>query len=116
MEDLFNDIVSIPGVQDIVLLSGDGKVIFDAMSGKRPGANQRFTNWRKLIDALDQTREADFVFENGRVYLRRTGGGYLMIAMQPSASIAMVKLNCDIVLPQLKAQKGSKGLKGFFKR
>jgi hypothetical protein len=116
MEDLFKDIMNISGVQGIVLLSNEGNVAFDAMTGKNPGISKRYLNWRKFIEVLDNAREADFVFENGRIYLRQTGSGYLLITMLSNASIAMVKLNCDIVLPQLANQKGSKGIKGFFKR
>jgi hypothetical protein len=52
----------------------------------------------------------------GRLYLRKTHDGFMIVRMQLIASIAMVKLNCDILLPQLKSTGNSKGLKGFFKR
>jgi hypothetical protein len=116
MKDLFNDVLNINGVQGILLLSKDGKVIFDSMANKPVGTNQTFRNWKKLIDVLKNAREADFVFENGRFYLRQTHDGYLLISMQTIASIAMIKLNCDILLPNLKFTKNSKGLKSFFKR
>jgi hypothetical protein len=116
MKDLFNDVLNINGVQGILLLSKDGKVIFDSMANNPVGTNQTFRNWKKLIDVLKNAREADFVFENGRFYLRQTHDGYLLISMQTIASIAMIKLNCDILLPNLKFTKNSKGLKSFFKR
>jgi len=116
MKDLFNDVLNINGVQGIILLSNSGKVIFDSMTEKRVGINQTFRNWKKLIDVLGNAREADFVFENGRFYLRQTHDGYLLISMQMIASIAMIKLNCDILLPHLKSTKTSKGIKSFFKR
>ena len=116
MKDLLNDVLNINGVQGIILLSGEGKVIYDSMEGKRSGMNLTFTNWKRLIDVLGNAREADFVFESGRFYLRQTHDGYLLISMQLHASIAMIKLNCDILLPHLKSTKSSKGIKGFFKR
>lgn len=116
MKELFNDVLNINGVQGIILLSTDGKVIFDSMTGKSVGINQTFRNWKKLIEVLKNSREADFVFENGRFYLRQTHDGYLLISMQMIASIAMVKLNCDILIPNLKSTKNNKGLKSFFKR
>lgn len=116
MDDLFRDIRNIPGVQSVILLTADGKVEFESITGRGAGIGKRYMSWRRLLGAMDNAREADFVFENGRIYLRQTVGGYLLISMQSHASIAMVKLNCDIVLPQLKHQKSSKGLKGFFKR
>lgn len=115
MEALFKDIVAINGVQSILLIDRSGKIIYEAANAQQTGATQRYTNWKKLIDVLDNAREADFVFDNGRVYLRRAENGYLLVNMQSFASIAMVKLNCDIVLPQLKNEK-SRGLKALFKR
>lgn len=116
MEAIFKDIATINGVQSIVLLSGEGRVVYDSEVAKKKGLSHRYTNWRKLLEVIKNAREADFVFENGRIYVRRTGRGYLLVTMQSFASIAMVKLNCDIVLPQLKNTKDSKGLKGLFKR
>jgi hypothetical protein len=116
MNTLFQDILTIRGVQGVVLLSGEGRILYDSDATPQKGIKPRYTNWRKLIDVVQKTREADFVFEKGRIYLRHTGDGYLLVSMDAFASIAMVKLNCDIVLPQLKNPKGSKGLKGLFKR
>ena len=115
MEAHFKDIIAIKGVQGVILLDVDGKVVFESMSSLRTEMKQRYTNWKKLIDALGNIREADFVFDNGRVYLRQSENGYLIVSMQSFASIAMVKLNCDILLPQLKNDK-SKGLKSLFRR
>lgn len=116
MHSLFKDILMIRGVQGVVLLSEDGRVRYESDSAPQKGGNPRYTNWRKLLDVMQKTREADFVFENGRIYLRQAAEGYLLIYMDAFASIAMVKLNCDIVLPQLKQPKDSRGLKGLFKR
>ena len=116
MKDLFNDVLDINGVNGIILLSGDGKVVYDTDENNQGNARQRYLSWNKLIASLGGVREAEFVFEKGRFYLRRTHDGYMIINMQLIASIAMVKLNCDILLPQLKNAKSSKGLKGFFKR
>ena len=115
MEAHFKDVIAIKGVQGVILLDVDGKVVFESMSSLRTEMKQRYTNWKKLIDALGNIREADFVFDNGRVYLRQSENGYLIVSMQSFASIAMVKLNCDILLPQLKNDK-SKGLKSLFRR
>jgi hypothetical protein len=115
MEAHFKDILAIKGVQGVILLDTGGKVVFESVAYLRTEIKQRYTNWKKLIDTLGKIREADFVFDNGRIYLRQSENGYLIISMQSFASIAMVKLNCDILLPQLKNDK-SKGFKALFKR
>jgi hypothetical protein len=115
MEAYFKDILAINGVQGVILLDAAGKVVFESVAALRTGIKQRYTNWKKLLDTVGNIREADFVFDNGRVYLRKTENGYLLVSMQSFASIAMVKLNCDILLPQLKSDK-NKGLKALFRR
>ena len=115
MEELFKEIVAIKGVQSVIFIDASGKIIYESITNPRREIRQRYKNWKKLLDILGDMREADFVFDNGRVYLRYTGNGYLIVSMQSFASIAMVKLNCDILLPQVTNAK-SKGLKAFFKR
>jgi hypothetical protein len=116
MKNLFNDIMDINGVKGIVLLSGEGKVIYDTDMNKPTNVRKPYTNWNKLLASLGDAREAEFVFEKGRLYLRKTHDGFMIIRMQLITSIAMVKLNCDILLPQLKSTGTNRGLKGFFKR
>jgi hypothetical protein len=116
MKDLFKDVLDINGVKGIVLVSGEGKVVYDTDVDNQTNAGQTYSNWNKLILSLGDAREAEFVFEKGRLYLRKTHDGFMIVRMQLIASIAMVKLNCDILLPQLKSTGNSKGLKGFFKR
>lgn len=116
MKDLFKDVLDINGVKGIVLLSGEGKVVYDTDVNNQTNARKPYANWNKLLVSLGEAREAEFVFERGRLYLRKTHEGFMIVRMQLIASIAMVKLNCDILLPQLKSTGNSKGLKGFFKR
>ena len=116
MKDLFKDVLDINGVKGIVLVSGEGKVVYDTDVDNQTNAGQTYSNWNKLLVSLGDAREAEFVFEKGRLYLRKTHDGFMIVRMQLIASIAMVKLNCDILLPQLKSAGNSKGLKGFFKR
>jgi hypothetical protein len=116
MKDLFNDVLDINGVKGVVLLAGEGKVVYDSDGNNQTNARKPYSNWNKLLVSLGDAREAEFVFEKGRLYFRKTHDGFMIIRMQLNASIAMVKLNCDILLPQLKSTGNSKGLKGFFKR
>jgi len=56
------------------------------------------------------------VFERGQVYVRRTADGVLVVVMGLIAPCAVIRLNCDILLPALKEQRSTKGIKRFFKR
>jgi hypothetical protein len=63
----------------------------------------------------------------GRLYIRKADEGMLVVTMGRIAPAAMIRLNCDILLSELKSRKGSgkpfegakrkpKGLSRFFKR
>jgi len=115
MEKIFQDILSMKGVHGLVLLSDEGKVMFESLDDTKFLPEKSRLSWKMIIDSLEEFTEMDLIFEGGRFYIRRTDSGYLMISMGREVSIAMVKLNCDIVVPELKNAKSSKGLKRFFK-
>ncbi len=115
MEKIFQDILSMDGVHGLVLLSEEGKVLFESLDDTKFLPEKSRLSWKMIIDSLEEFREMDLVFEKGRFYIRKTESGYLMISMGRNVSIAMVKLNCDIVIPEIKNFKESKGLKRFFR-
>jgi hypothetical protein len=73
-------------------------------------------DWSFFIESLEGMRETDLVFEKGRIYIRKTEIGYIVILMALFVPIAMIRLNCDILLPSLKAPKSSKKFGRFFKK
>ncbi len=116
MQALFKDIIKTDGVYGLVYFSHEGRVLFESIDPHWISLKQGFREADKLLPVLQKMREADFVYENGRIYVRATEQGYLLVIMGPVVSIAMVKLNCDIILPQLKDDKPGGKLKGLFKR
>ena len=114
MKNLFHDILEMDGVHGLVLLSDTGKILFESLDGRfSPQRSQM--SWKTLIDSLGDFHELDLVFEHGRCYLRRTETGCLIISMGPMVSVAMIKLSCDIILPQLKKSKSLGGFRSFFR-
>ena len=116
MQDIFKDVIKMDGVYGLVFLSREGRVQFEFIDPQSSSLPPDYRDWPKLIPVIKRMREADIIYENGRLYLRATDQGYLLVIMGPVVSIAMVKLNCDIILPQLKAEKPVGKLKGLFKR
>jgi hypothetical protein len=102
MRKLFNDILSTEGVKGILLFSFSGELVFK--------------DWRFFIESLEGMRETDLVFEKGRIYIRRTEMGYLVILMALFVPIAMIRLNCDILLPLLRESKSGRKFGRFFKK
>lgn len=115
MDKVFQDILSMDGVHGVVLLSEEGKVLFESLDKKRFVPEKSTLSWKMIIDSLEAFNEMDLVFEQGRFYMVRTGNGFLLISMSLNVSIAMVKLNCDIVVPELKKMQTGRGFKRFFK-
>ena len=114
MRELFNDILTIDGVKGLMLLSFAGEIIFREFQI----AHELIENndWRLFIESLADIRETDLIFQKGRLYIRRTDIGYLVVLMGSFVPIAMMRLQCDILLPSLKPAKASKGIRRFFKK
>lgn len=115
MKELFNDILSVEGIKGIVLFSTQGEVIFKTFLSSVP-EDPETRDWALFFDSIYKVREGDLIFEDGRMYIRKTELGFLVILMSSLAPVALVRLNCDVLLPSLKPAKVSKGLGRFFKR
>ena len=115
MKDLFKEVMGMDGVKGVLLLSFDGEIIFKQFSSS-PGSEPEKRDWGNFVASLEGMRETDLVFDNGRIYIRRSDLGYLLVVMESVVSVAMLRLNCDIILPSLTPVKGSKGIKRLFKK
>lgn len=114
MRDLFDDLLNTKGVKGILLFSFSGNILFKEFTSP---VDERLENmdWRFFLDSLEGMRETDLLFEKGRIYIRRSEIGYLVVWMALFVPTAMVRLNCDIVLPALKQEKSGKKLGRFLK-
>ena len=115
MRELFNDILGTDGVSGVMLFSFKGDLIFKEF---RSSVNEKpeSRDWSFFIESLEGMRETDLVFEKGRIYIRKTEIGYIVILMALFVPIAMIRLNCDIILPSLKPSKSKKKFGGLFKK
>ena len=114
MKELLKDILNIEGVKGLMMLSFAGDVIFTEFPVVHKDVENR--DWRLFIESLAGARESDLIFEKGRLYIRRTDIGYLLVLMGSFVPIAMMRLQCDILLPSLKPAKPAKGIRRFFKK
>lgn len=115
MKEVFRDIVGMDGVKGAVLLSFDGAILFEdhrESNAASIGPSER----EGLLTALDGVRETDAVYRDGRIYIRRSDIGFLLVNMSAAASVAMLRLNCDILLPTLKPTAQPRGMKRFFRK
>jgi hypothetical protein len=115
MQETFNDILSIDGVKGVMVLSFTGDLIFEKFTSQIPRDTGNM-NWSQFIASLGGMRETDLIFEKGRIYMRRTDIGYLLILVGLFVPMAMLRLNCDILLPSLTPEKSNKRWSRLFKR
>ena len=69
-----------------------------------------------LAACLGKAREIELVFEKGRLYVRRSTEGVLLVVMGLIAPTGMVRLRSDILLSGLKETTPARGIKRFFRR
>jgi hypothetical protein len=97
-----------------MIFSLDGQLVYDDFSNDLSRTLENIL-WKSFIDSLSSIREADILFEDKRLYIRKAQACYLVVLMGLFAPVAMVRLNCDILLPSLKPDMTSKGIGRLFK-
>lgn len=116
MRELLKDILQIDEVIGVVFLQTGGTVAFSEFR-KNLAVDPETIDWLPLVSALGDRPEAELLFDRIRLYIRRAETGHLVVVAGRFALIAMIRLNCDIVLPSLdSAKQKPKGLKRLFGR
>jgi hypothetical protein len=106
MNALCDDLLAVEGVKGVMFFSAAGELLFgESGAGGMDKAAAR--DWQALLVSLEGAREADLIFELGRLYIRKADEGMLVVTMGRIVAAAMIRLNCDILLSELKNHKGS---------
>ena len=104
MKMLIDDLFSVNGVLGVLVVSSDRSVVFQDLARlKLDGLKE--TDFEMPLLLFDQVEEADLLFKHYRIYIRKCPLGLLWVIMQPDASAAMIRLQCDIIAPKMKQQK-----------
>ena len=115
MKDLFAEILSIEDVEGVMLFLHDGQLAYQKFFPSKLVDTENI-DWLSFGKAVNGIMEADLIFENKRIYLRKTATGYLMILMGTSAPAALVRLNIDLILPAIKDASPSGSVWRFLKQ
>lgn len=115
MKAIFKELFDTADVEGVMFVSFEGNVVFREFTAE---ITEKRVNGLigPLITTMDKAQEADVVFQKKRLYIRRTDKGFIMVIMGSFAPIAMVRLNCDMLLPQLSQVKKPKKRWGLFKK
>jgi hypothetical protein len=88
MSALFDDLLAVEGVKGVMFFSDAGELLFEE-SGTGGMDKAAVQDWQALLVSIDGAREADLIFEMGRLYIRKADAG----------------MNCDVLLSELKNHK-----------
>lgn len=114
MTQLFQDILEIETVQGAFFISFNGEVIFSQVKTSQAEVPVE-KDWQAVLERMGDIREAEIVFEYNIVYILESKSGHLVVLMERSAPLAMVRLNCSIVLHVLEQEiHKPRGLGRFF--
>lgn len=114
MEEIFQEIMEMDHVRGCLFISKEGKVVYSQFL---PEAMVPFEshNWLSLIHALGNISEADILYENAKLFLRKSNSGYVLILTEPYAILSLIKLQCDLLIQKLNDYK-PKSVSRFFKK
>jgi hypothetical protein len=115
MQGLFRDLLSIDGVKGVMYFTPSGQQVFEEFVVEGSGVLNS-GDWFSLALSVGKAKEAELVFEKGRLYIRRNEEGVLLVVMGLIAPTGMVRLTSDIILSGLREPKPARGLKRFFRR
>ncbi|MEA3232836.1 MAG: hypothetical protein U9Q05_13865 [Thermodesulfobacteriota bacterium] len=114
MKSLIDDLFSIAGVLGVLVVSSERNVVFQDLARLELDDFKEADLEMPLL-LFDRVKEADLLFECYRIYIRKCPLGLLWVIMQPNVSAAMIRLQCDIIVPKMKQQKPVKrGIGRFF--
>lgn len=115
MRALFEDLLRIDGVKGVMFFTLSGQPVFEEFTMGRTGTANA-GNWFELAASTGKAREAELIFEKGRIYVRRSAKGILLVTMGLIAPTGMLRLTSDVLFSRLREQKPARGIKRFFTR
>jgi len=103
MKDIFKDLMAIEGVHGLMVVSIEGGVLLSKFSPDFRGEEEKLSeiNWEPFILEMGNVRDAELIYDRARFYIKRSDTGFLIVMIGGNAPISMVRLNCEILLPQL---------------
>jgi hypothetical protein len=95
------EILEIDKTLGVIFFSFDGEKLYEKFSSIVLEIMAPENDWPLIIHSLEDASEAEFMYETQKLYFRKADIGYLLVIMEPDAPAAIVRLNCDSILPTL---------------
>ncbi|MDY6879532.1 MAG: hypothetical protein V2J25_16685 [Desulfatiglans sp.] len=115
MKEVLHRVLDVEDVKGVMFFSLEGELLFREFLSPLSEEPEKKDWWDLFIYSLNRVKEADLIYEKNRIYIRRTEIGFLLVLMGLYTPMAMLRLDCDMLLPTLKKKKGREGLRGLFR-
>ena len=102
MNTFLTKISQLPSIQDVLLLSLRGELLFSNNNKDTIEADGTLSLWNAIISGLKSPVEADLFFEKGVYSLCSTGIGYVIVGMNGSGRLEKIKGACSSLQIKLK--------------
>ena len=101
MNAFLNKISQLPSVQEVLLLSSHGELLFRNNQNGTEDNDSDIPSWNKIISDLKSPLHAEFYFKKGVYSLHYTELGYVVIGMKGNGSLQKIKNACTILQEKL---------------
>lgn len=111
MKDIFKDVMGIDGVHGLMVVSNEGGVMMSKFASDFRGEEEKLSqiDWKPFSIEMGNIKDAELIYDNARFYIKKSEIGFLIVIIGDNAPISLVRLNCEILLPELtKIQPASK--------
>ncbi|MCB9481510.1 MAG: hypothetical protein H6680_06795 [Desulfobacteraceae bacterium] len=121
MKDIFTDLNAIENVHASLFFTVDGDLVLYESSEKNGLTREMIEeysaslDWKSIHKRFKEINEAELLFTKFRVYMRKADHGFIVILMSLMAPIEIVRLNIDLIMPEINSLKKNKGFGRFFK-
>ncbi|MFZ0450990.1 MAG: hypothetical protein WAL98_17275 [Desulfatiglandaceae bacterium] len=102
MKKLFKELLDMEEVMGLMLLSFEGEFILHKFVDSVVEKPENMESWGLFIHSLKGAKEVEILFQDAKIYIRKTVAGYLFVMVHVSTPMAMLRLNCDLALFGLK--------------
>ncbi len=91
------------GVHGLILVSDNGELLLSRFSPEFSQEEEKLgrVGWASFAVELIGVREAELVYDTARLYIRKSGAGYLIVVLSEEAPVPMVRIGCEVLLPVL---------------
>lgn len=103
MKDIFKDVMGIAGVRGLMVVTNEGSVMLSRFSPDFRSEEEKLSqiDWEPFILEMGSIKDAELVYDSARFYIKKSDTGFLIVIIGDNAPISMVRLNCEVLLPQL---------------